>query len=60
MIALSCGHNIISETFESYALETAKQFVALYPWFYLPSSVHKILVHGAEIIKSALLPIGKN
>lgn len=25
----------------------------------MPSTVHKILVHGAEVIKSAILPIGQ-
>jgi len=25
----------------------------------MPSSVHKILVHGGKVIKSALLPIGQ-
>ena len=24
---------------------------ALYPWFYMPSSVHKILIHGVDIIR---------
>jgi hypothetical protein len=26
--------------------------------FYMPSSVHKILIHGGDIIRAALLPIG--
>lgn len=32
--------------------------INLYFWYYMPSSVHKILIHGAEIIKCAALPIG--
>lgn len=31
----------------------------LYPWYYLPVSVHTILSHGSKIIKYALLPIGQ-
>lgn len=44
--------------FDLYALETAQLFVSLYPWFYLPASVHKLLVHGSECIRSLPLPIG--
>jgi len=29
-----------------------------YPWFYLPASVHKILIHGTQIFENAILPIG--
>ncbi|CAI6355595.1 unnamed protein product [Macrosiphum euphorbiae] len=34
-------------------------FVTLYPWYYMPSSVHKVLIHGADVIRFAPLPIGK-
>jgi hypothetical protein len=43
--------------FEMYTIDTAKLFISLYPWFFMPSSVHKILIHGADIINAALLPI---
>jgi len=55
---LACGERIDSCKFEAYALETAKIYVNLYSWYYMPSSVHKILVHGGKVIKSVLLPIG--
>lgn len=47
-----------SEAFRSYAITTGKMFVDLYPWYYMPSSIHKILIHGADIINKAVLPIG--
>lgn len=56
---LSCGYGIDVRAFEEYALETAKLYVAKYPWYYMPTSVHKILLHGAIIIKEAILPIGQ-
>lgn len=56
---MTCGKKINSCKFDAYALETAKIYVDLYPWYYMPSSVHKILVHGGKVIKSALLPIGQ-
>lgn len=40
-----------------YALETVRLFVKLYPWYYMPTSIHKLSIHGSEIIVSALLPI---
>jgi len=56
---IACGERIDSFKFEVYALEIAKIYVNLYPWYYMSSSVHKILVHGGKVIKSALLPIGQ-
>lgn len=56
---LACGKNINIAKFESYALETAELYIKLYPWYYMPSSVHKILFHGSKIIDSYLLPIGE-
>lgn len=55
---LSCGYAINTDAFHEYARDTAMKFVALYPWYYMPSSIHRILIHGADIIKKAVLPIG--
>lgn len=30
-----------------------------YPWFRMPATVHKILIHGAKVISSFLVPIGQ-
>jgi hypothetical protein len=38
---------------------TARLNVDTYPWYYMPASVHKILIHGAIIITEAMLPIGQ-
>jgi hypothetical protein len=43
--------------FDNYAKETAKLFVSLYAWYYMPASVHKVLMHGSAIVSAALLPI---
>lgn len=56
---LASNQRIDVEKFELYAKETAKLYINLYNWYYMPVSVHKILIHGAEIIKDALLPIGQ-
>ena len=58
--ALSSGVMINAESFGSYAVETARIYVTNYRWYYMPSSVHKILLHGENIIKHfAVLPIGQ-
>ncbi|KAJ8888569.1 hypothetical protein PR048_008060 [Dryococelus australis] len=41
--ALSCGYDIDTEAFRKYAFETARMYVKLYSWFYMPASVHKII-----------------
>ena len=56
---ISCGHEIHFVRFQDYVLQTARCFVQLDLWFYMPSSLHKILIQGAEVINSSLLPVGQ-
>ncbi|GBP72056.1 hypothetical protein EVAR_48550_1 [Eumeta japonica] len=56
---LSSGYKINNVAFKEYALHTARKLVAAYPWYNLPSSVHKVLIHGSEVIDHALLSIGE-
>jgi len=46
-------------TFEQFCTETAEYYVQCYPWYYMPHTVHKILVHGSSVAKFSLLPIGQ-
>lgn len=34
-------------------------FINKYPWYNMPPILHKYLIHGPEIIESALVPIGQ-
>jgi len=45
--------------FDNYAKETVKLFASLYAWYYMPASVHKVLIHGSAIVFAALLPISQ-
>ncbi|XP_060870944.1 uncharacterized protein LOC132945264 [Metopolophium dirhodum] len=55
---ISINHALIFSMIDGkYAKEAARLFVHLYPWFYLPASIHKVLIHGGDIIRAALLPI---
>ncbi|XP_046401579.1 uncharacterized protein LOC124167643 [Ischnura elegans] len=56
--AVSTGIRVNDKTFSAYCLKTAKIYVKLYPWFHMPPTIHKVLLHGAEIVKNATLPIG--
>ena len=56
--ALSSGYDVNVAKFEEYTITTARLFVSKYPWFYIPPTVHKILIHGPAVIASAILPIG--
>lgn len=58
LITISSKMDINIEAYEAYAEETRKLFVDLYSFYPLSPSVHKMLVHGATIIKHCLLPIG--
>lgn len=55
---MSSGYTVNMDAFREYAKETSQIYVALYPWYFMPSSIHKILIHGADIIQKAVLPIG--
>lgn len=55
---ISCGFSISVDAFEKYCSETAELYVKKYKWFYMPQSIHKILIHGPRLIKEAVLPIG--
>ena len=56
---LASGRQINKEQFKELLDETKRLYLDLYKWYYMPSSVHKILVHGCEIIESFSLPIGQ-
>lgn len=56
---ISSGFEINSNKFKEFTLETARMYVAKYPWYYMPTTVHKILIHSPQVISSAILPIGQ-
>ena len=55
---INCSFEINSSKFESYALETAKLYVAKYPWYYMPRTIHQVLIHGSQVISNMSIPIG--
>lgn len=59
LTVISCCEEIDPEKFQIYAYETAQLYVDLYGWYRMPTSLHKILIHGHKIIDKAILPIGR-
>lgn len=55
---MASGTKINIEQFKSYTKETARLYVEQYSWYYMPATVHKILVHGSDVIEFAAVPIG--
>jgi hypothetical protein len=56
---VSSSHAINLEAFDHYAKERTTFLVKQYPWYYLPVSVHKVVMHGVQVATAASLPIGQ-
>lgn len=56
---ISSGYEIDVNKFHEYTMETARKYVSLYLWYNMPTSVHKVLIHGSAVINQAILPIGQ-
>ena len=55
---ITSGKAVDCNAFQTYSLDTARLCIQLYPWYNIPPAVHKILIHGSDIIKALPLPIG--
>lgn len=55
LIALSCHMPIDPPRFDALCSRTAEIYVTNYP---MPSTVYKILIHGADILRTSILPVG--
>lgn len=58
LVALSTRNKIDPQKFRIYAFDTAKLLLQSYGWYYMPPAVHKVLIHGAQIMSFFDLPIG--
>lgn len=58
-LTITSGHHIDVEKFQTFTDETARLYVNLYGWHPMTPTMHKILVHGATVIRNAILPIGQ-
>ena len=56
---LASGRIININKFSVLLQDTKKLYLSLYGWYYMPSSIHKLLIHGTDIISFFELPIGQ-
>lgn len=59
LAAIASGYDIDPDKFNNYYSETRDLYLSLYPWYNMPVTVHKILVHGADIMRHSVIPIGQ-
>ena len=50
--AINSGFILDAKAFTEYALDTARKYVNKYPWFYMPVSMHILLIHGGAMIRN--------
>lgn len=58
LVALSCQLPIDPLSFSSYCQSLFSTYMRYYSWNPITPTVHKILVHGHEIIEKTMLPLG--
>lgn len=58
LITLCVQLPINAVLFEEFCVITAKLYISLYPWYPMPATIHKVLIHGGQIIQNSLLPVG--
>lgn len=59
LTAINSNYQVNVRKFRVYARETAELYINLYPWYCMPVSVHKMLIHGAQIIENLCIPVGQ-
>lgn len=55
---ISCKEEIDIDEFEKFCIETASEFVEKYKWYNMPPSVHKVLIHGCDVMRHLGAPNG--
>lgn len=59
LVVLASNHEINPIKFHEYSIKTARLYLEHYSWRNMSPTLHKILVHGKEIIENNLLPLGE-
>lgn len=58
LVAISCMRPLNYATFQDLCLKTAQLWVELYPNHNMTPTVHKLLIHGPEILRKLPVPAG--
>ncbi|KAG5888552.1 hypothetical protein JTB14_010335 [Gonioctena quinquepunctata] len=57
-MTISSGFAINENKFKIYALKTFVVYLKYYPRYNVPTTIHRVLIHGDIIIRDAIAPIG--
>lgn len=55
---ITSGEEINASKFEEYLRATEQRYLLLYSWHNIPPTVHKVLRHGAQVVRHLRQPIG--
>lgn len=58
LIAINCEFAIDAEKFKKFSDNTIRLYMLHYPWYPMSPTLHKILVHGSQIIAASVVPVG--
>jgi len=58
LIAVTCEFSISPKKYRKFCKDTFNLYMKTYPWYPMSPTVHKILVHGADIINLCIVPVG--
>jgi hypothetical protein len=56
--AINSGLPINANKFGEYCSSLGQQYVQKNNWYHMPVTLHKLLLHGKEVVKGSKLPIG--
>lgn len=58
LTVISCGFDVRIEAFKEFWHQTAHLWAEKYSWYYMPISLHIVLMHSWRVIKELGLPAG--
>ena len=58
LCVLSSNNEVDAKKLQEYNHETAKLFLILYNWYYMPQAVHKMLAHSSKVMNIKAIPVG--
>ena len=58
LISLTCQQVLDLEKFETFCFDTANLYMTKYPWFRIPATIHKVLIHAKQFFENSVLPAG--
>lgn len=56
---LSSGRKVDLYKYKQLVFRTKERYLKLYSWYYMPVTVHKLLLHSSDIMEACELPVGQ-